>query len=231
MYALSWNRFRSALLGGCLVLAACGSSPPQPAQVSVAPVDFSGAWELDFSQSDTVNDAYDHIMRDLQRQIRKQQEGNQGGVAVGGMAYGTAAGIYALARMAEIVTEPQLLDIKQTEREVTVKREGSFALECDFGPGSTGVVESPFGREACGWLRDQLVYQLVLPDGLRISHRLTVSPDGQRLQVVTQLSTRSVSQPLVVAQVFNRYDPNRTGIHCTQTLSKGRVCTTEKPGQ
>lgn len=226
------TRFLCCVPLACALLAGCSGAAQRPSSVAPAPVDFSGAWEVDYSQSENVRDAYERLIRELERQARRRAEGgNQGPSAVGAVFYGSSADLYALARMAEIITEPQLLDIVQGESDISVKREGSFALECDFGSGDSGERESPLGREACGWRDHQLLFLVELPDGLRISHRFTLAPDGNRLQVYTQLSSGQVSRPFGLARVYNRYDPSLSGITCTQTLSKGRVCTTEKPGQ
>ncbi len=231
------RRILSSLLLSSLLLTGCAGAPEKKPPAAVAPrdhVDFSGAWEVDYSQSETVNDAYDKLMNELRRQAQRQAQGmGQGpGTLSGGSAvYGSGEGIYALARMAELVTEPQLLDIRQGDTDISVKREGSFALECDFTTAADGAMESMFGRELCGWRDHQLLFQVELPEGLHIRHRFTLAPDGERLQVVTQLFSRSVSQPFTVARVFNRYDPERSGIRCRQTLTRGRVCTTERPEQ
>ncbi len=217
-----------------LLLAGCTAAPEKsaPATAHIEHVDFSGAWEVDYSQSETVNDAYDKLMTELRRQAQRQSQGmgqGPGSISGGSAVYGSSSGIYALARMAELVTEPQLLEIKQGDTDITVKREGSFALQCDFAPAAEGARDSVFGREVCAWREHQLLFQVELPDGLHIRHRFTLAPDGERLQVVTQLFSRQVSQPLTVARVYNRYDPERTGIRCRQTLTRGRVCTTEAP--
>ncbi|MFV8816625.1 hypothetical protein [Haliea sp. E17] len=227
--------FYSMAVLACLLVAGCAGAPseqPRPAAPAER-VDFSGAWEVDYSQSDSVNDAYEQLMTELRRQAQRQSQGmgqGPGTLSAGGAVYGSSAGIYALARMAEVITEPQLLEIDQGDSDISVKREGSFALECDFSA-ADAVRDSAFGRELCGWRDHQLLFQVELPDGLHIRHRFTLAPDGQRLQVVTQLFSRQVSQPFSVARVYNRYDPNRSGIHCRQTLSRGRVCTTEQAPQ
>lgn len=214
------------------LLAACSSSePPLPRQRTASAVDFSGAWEVDYSQSENIRESFDVLLRELQRQAERQNRNMQqgGGTLSGSGATGNGgASLYALARMAEIVTEPQLLDVTQSDTEVTIKREGSFALTCEFHPGKLDTSESPLGREVCGWDDHQLVFQIYLPDGLAIYHRLTLGPDGERLQIATTLRSDQVSWPFNIDRVYRRYDPNSTGIRCKQTLSKGKVCTTER---
>ena len=218
----------TGLLLFALLLTACSSTEPRLPQVkTAAAVDFSGAWEVDYSQSENIRESFDVMLRELQRQIERQNRNMQQGggtLSVGG----SGSSLYALARMAEIVTEPQLLDITQSPTEITIKREGSFALTCEFHPGKLDTSESPLGREICGWDGHQLLFQIFLPDGLNIYHRLTLGPSGERIQIATTLVSDQVSWPFNIDRVYRRYDPNTPGIRCKQTLTKGKVCTTER---
>lgn len=228
--------FLSALsLIPVLLIVGCASRsvPQQPVPRAAQAVDFSGAWEVDYSQSENVRDAFDIMLRELQRQAeRRARNMSQGGgtLSTGGGGINSGASIYALARMAEIVTEPQLFDIEQSDHHINIKRDGSFALSCDFRPeGRFDSRESVLGSEVCGWDGHQLVFQIYLPDGLVIYHRFTLGPSGERINVATTLRSDQVGSPFALDRVYQRYDPNASGIRCKQTLSKGRVCTTEKP--
>ena len=229
---LSFNsmRYLSSLLLTAFLLSGCGSAQePVPRTKTAAAVDFTGAWEVDYSESENVRDSLDVLMRELQRQVARQNRNMQQGPGTLSVGATSGASLYALARMAEIVTEPQLLNVTQDETEITIKREGSFALHCEFHPGKLDTVESPLGREVCGWDGHQLLFNIFLPDGLSIYHRLTLDPQGERLQIATTLRSPQVSWPFTIDRVYRRYDPNSTGIRCKQTLSKGKVCTTERP--
>jgi hypothetical protein len=218
----------TALLAACVILLACAGDPQtRPAQVGTS-VDFTGSWEADYSRSETVVEQYQAMMNQLQReaQRRARQGGNQ--PAVGVYAMGSGADLYALARMAEIITESQLLEIRQEENEITVKREGNFALHCEFYPGQLHRVETPLGDEICGWDGHQLVFSIALPEGLGIRHRLTLDSRGERLQIATTVTSSQSPYPFTVDKVYRRFDPTADGITCRQTLSRGRVCTTEK---
>ena len=215
-----------------LLLAACGSNTEtRPRQKTAAAVDFSGAWEVDYSQSENIRESLEVLLRELQRQAERQARGMQQGGGTLSVGANSGASLYALARMAEIVTEPQLLDITQSETEITVKREGSFVLQCEFHPGKLHKLESSLGSEVCGWDDHQLLFHIFLPDGLAIYHRMTLDPVGDRLQIATTLRSTEVSWPFTIDRVYRRYDPNSTGIRCKQTLTKGKVCTTERPPQ
>lgn len=217
----------------CMALLACGSEPQRPAgPVGVGvPPDFRGAWEVDFSQSENIRDRYEMIVRELQRDAQRRSRGgmNQSkgsAVSIGGSGGGES--LYALARMAELITDVQLLDIEQEDGEISIKREGSFALQCEFHGTELHTVETPLGSELCGWDGHQLVFQVYLPEGLRIIHRFTLGPEGQRLNMATTLQSTQLGYPFSLNRVYNRYDPSRSGISCKQTLTRGRVCTTEK---
>ncbi len=215
-----------------LCLVGCSSAPEAPAGrgAQARTVDFSGAWEVDYSKSETVHDSYEAMMRELRRQVERAQAMNQG--RGGGSAGVTiAAGgddIYALARLAELVTDIQLMDIDQQARAITIKREGSFALYCEFGD-ELYTQRNAMGSEVCGWDGHQLLFQIFLPEGVTIIHRFTLGPQGERINVATTVRSSRVSYPFSVDRVFNRYDPTRSGIRCKQTLTRGRVCTTEAP--
>lgn len=227
------RKYASKLLPSCLsaalLLVACSSSSRHEAGTTAGQVDFSGSWEVDFSQSESVRDVYTRTVHQLQRDLERRSRGQpeqQAMLAAGAIS---GEGLYTLARMAEVVTEPQLLDIRQDANEITVKREGSFALQCDFR--SDLERTSAFGRETCEWRDHQLFFRVELPDGLIIVHRFILAPDGRRLQMATTLFSKQASQPFTVARVFNRYDPTRSGFTCRQTLTRERVCTTESPEQ
>jgi hypothetical protein len=227
-------RFLSALLSVAVVcLSACSSAPGAPAGrgASAPTLDFSGAWEVDYSKSETVHDSYEAMMRELRRQIERRQAMNQGR---GGLSTGVpiAAGgddIYALARLAELVTDIQLMDIEQGAQAITIKREGSFALYCEFDGAELYTQRNPMGSEVCGWDGHQLVFQIFLPEGISIFHRFTLGPSAERINVATTVASDRVSYPFTLDRVFNRYDPNSSGIRCRQTLTRGRICTTEAP--
>ena len=218
------------VLASCLLLAACGSDPRRPREKTSRAVDLSGSWEVDYSQSDNIRDRYESMINELQRQAEQRAKGMnqpQGSVAMGGTGSNSGASIYGLARMAEVITDTQLLEIAQTATDIAVKREGNFALSCEFHPGKLHKVETPLGSEVCGWDDHQLVFQIYLPEGLSIYHRLTLGPQSQRLSMATTVVSDRVSWPFTLNRVFNRYDPANSGITCKQTLTRGRVCTTE----
>ena len=120
-----------------------------------------------------------------------------------------------------------MLEIEQDEHKIRVKREEDFALSCEFYPGQYHTVETPLGREICGWDRHQLIFRIMLPEGLGIQHVLSLGPDGQWLNIATTVTSDRVTSPFTVNRVYARYQPQDTGYSCKMTISRGRVCTTE----
>ncbi len=222
------------LLLALLWLSACTSSAPERSiRGPSAPVDFSGDWELDYSQSDEIQSKLNALVRELRREAERRANmrgDSRGGPSVAvGPSINSGESVINLARMADYITSSQLLDIVQDEHRITVKREESFALNCEFHSAEPLQTENPLGREVCGWDGHQLVFWVILPDGLRVMHRMSLGPEGQRLQIATTVSSSYVSYPFTLNRVYNRYDPESGGIRCKQTLTRGRVCTTERP--
>ncbi len=217
------------------LLAGCSNAPENLEGQAGAAVNFSGSWELDYSQSDNIQAKLDTMVRELRQQAERRNRNagitNQGPGASLVMGSGTNSGasIMGLARMAELITRSPLLEIDQQEHEIRVKREESFALTCEFHPGQFHSVETPFGTEVCGWEGHQLVFRILLPEGLSIQHVFTPGPQGQRLNIATTVISDQVSYPFTLNRVFNRFVPGSRGYRCEQTLSRGRVCTTEAP--
>jgi hypothetical protein len=217
-----------------VLLCSCSQTPPGPSGGTVAEhVDFSGAWELDYSQSDSLQERLDALVRDLNRDAQRRSQGRAdsraGSITMGGSGSGRGASIISLARIADYITQSQLLDIEQQTHWVKVKREGDFALECEFYDDEPQVDSSPLGREACGWNGRQLVFWLSLPEGLQVRHRLSLSPQGDKLGIATTVVSSKVAAPFTLHRIYNRYDPGSSGVRCEMTISRGRVCTTESP--
>lgn len=228
----TWLR-DSVVFAGVLMMSACTSTPAVP--VSEGPReaahDFSGHWEVDFAASDSLQGQVAASLRQRQRDIERRAR-NAGrntaslSYSLGGSSY---RDIIALADMAEIITEPQLLEVLQTDAEVRVRRENTFALVCDFSKQAPVVTETPYGRESCTWRGRELLFRIDLPEGLTVEHRLLLAENKASLALTTALTSSRVRDPMMVRKVFRRYDPESGGYRCTETLSRGKVCTTEAP--
>ncbi len=220
------------------LLAGCASAPvekgPRLQRENVQAVNFSGSWEMDYSLSDSTQDKLDVMARDLNRQAqrRAQSEGRRR-PAGADMVMRNSAGpnssssVLGLARIADLITQSPLLEINQGRYKISVEREEDFSLTCEFYPGEMHKVETPFGTEICGWNGHQLVFELRLPEGLSIQHIITMGAAGQKLLIATTVLSSQVSFPFALNRVYNRFEPGENGFQCQETLTRGRVCTTE----
>lgn len=195
-------------------------------------VDFSGHWEMNYSDSDNIQARLDSMVRELQRRAQRQANNNvsnrsSAAISSAPGAYNSGPSVIGLARMADSITQAQLLEVEQSEHEIGIKREETFALSCEFYGDYFHTVETPFGKETCGWDSHQLLFRILLPEGLSIQHRFTLGPSGERLNVATTVVSDRVSYPFTLNRVYNRYDPGKSGISCELTLTRGKVCTTE----
>jgi hypothetical protein len=195
-------------------------------------VDFSGHWEMNYSDSDNIQARLDSMVRELQRRAQRQANSNvsnrsNAAISSAPGGYNSGPSVIGLARMADAITQAQLLEVEQTENEIDIKREETFALSCEFYGDYFHTIETPFGKETCGWDSHQLLFRLLLPEGLSIQHRFTLGPSGERLNVATTVVSDRVSYPFTLNRVYNRFEPGKSGISCELTLTRGKVCTTE----
>jgi len=135
--------------------------------------------------------------------------------------------VIGLARMSDLITRSPLLKIEQSEHEIKVKREENFALGCEFYAGQYSSIETPLGTEICGWNGRQMVFKILLPEGLSIQHVMTLASYGGKLNIATTVVSDQVSYPFTLNRVYNRFVPGASGYSCTVTLTKGKVCTTK----
>ena len=213
----------------CVILGlfGCGASTTPQQRVADTPVaDFSGHWEVDYARSDSVQTQLNSTFRDIQRQARRQRDAAERGVTYQGPPLGDVDTILALAKMAELVTASDLLVVHQDIAFVRIDRENSFALVCDIRDGQTSATQ--LGQETCWWDGQQLHFYIELPEGLSIRHRFVRSADGALLAQRTRLSTRGTQRDFEVSRIFARFEPSNRGYQCINTLSRGRVCSTER---
>ena len=219
----------------CVYVGGCASERPAPVTnlqgENTQSVDFGGSWELDYSQSDNIQDEFGSLLRDLRQDAERRQRGTvqqgSGGVVINGNGANSGKSVVGLARMADMITQSPLLEVEQSRTKIRVKREENFSLGCEFHAGKFHSVETPFGTEICGWNSHQLVFKILLPDGLSIQHVMTLGASGQKLNIATTVVSGKVSYPFVLDRVYNRFNPGESGYRCTLTLTKGKVCTTE----
>ena len=218
------------ILTALLLLVGCQTEGPKPARYAPSdPIDMTGNWEVDYARSDNIQRRFNTIIRQLQQEAERRARAAERGQTYSGAPMSSGRELLALAEMAEIITAPELLEVIQTDNTVRVKRENSFALICVTDRPPPTVTKTSFGEEQCGWDGHQRFFDIRLPDGLSVRHRLTRSACADSLVLQTAVYSPTVREPFIVNRVYSRFDPAKAGYRCTQTLSKGTVCTTEKP--
>ncbi len=214
----------------CLVLTAC--APPRKPVIDEymmridgeMPADLSGSWERDYSRGDDVN----QVLRDIYYYLSRTSADRAYTTRPGPVQPSSRdmASVRALARLAELITRPQVLTISQNDSEITVDRKDDFSLMCAFYDGVAKGTDSDYGTEICGWDGNQLVSHLVLPDGLQITHRFDVSQDREQLRVITTVSSATARVPFTLRRFYRRFERLPPDFNCIETLSMKRVCST-----
>lgn len=216
------------VLALCLVGVACSPQPVIDEEMlrfdGAMPVNFAGSWERDYARSDDVDAALRAAYYQLSRTSPDRQFSGNPGVSQPSSKDTNA--LLALARLTELITRPDVLTISQNEYEIHVARKDDFAMLCAFYDGVAKGTDSPYGTEICGWDGDQLVSHLVLPDGLQVTHRFTISADGNALRVVTTASSSTSRLPFTLRRFYTKFERPTPDYKCIETLSMKRVCST-----
>jgi hypothetical protein len=221
---------RISMLISCLMMVACSQQPVVVEEVryfeEAMPVDFSGSWERDYARDDQVNAVLREAYNRLARSTPDQRYPGAPPPGVSAPSTRDAESLFALARLAEEITRPDELMISQNDHEISVARKDDFSLQCAFYDGVAASIENPYGTEICGWDGRQLVSHLILPDGLQVTHRFTISTDGQQMRVVTTVASSSSRVPFTIRRFYRKFSRPRSGFNCIETLSMKRVCST-----
>ena len=188
----------------------------------------TGHWEIDFARSDNLQDQLNSIARRVQREAVRRARLAEEGRGYAGSPLPDQNDLVTLARLAEIITEPVLLEVIQNDARIRVKRDKSFALVCEYDGSGLSITMDTLGIQRCGWDGDQLFFVLELEEGLDVTHRLSRSDKTDMLLLVTSVETASTRFPLVVSQYFTPYDPDALGYRCERTLTRGKVCSTQQ---
>lgn len=210
-----------------ILVAACNTDPVQQEITRVAsPVDMTGNWELDYAKSDNLQDQLNAVARQIRLEAARREQLAKEGRGFAGAPLPGRRDLITLARLAEIITEPTLLEVIQAEGRIRVKRDNSFALVCETDGSEVSVTTDLLGEQRCGWDSSQLFFMLNLQEGLEVTHRLSQSGEGDMLLLVTSVDTPNTRFPLIVRQFYKRYDPENLGFQCERSLTKGKICTT-----
>lgn len=211
-----------------LSIAACSQAPTINENMlridGPLPVDFSGSWERDYSRGDDVNGALKYAYYELSRTIPDQ--GYPGSPGMQRPSSNAVASLYALARLAELITRPDVLTIAQNENEIRIDRDDDFSLLCAFYDGAAKAIQTNVGAEICGWSGEQLVSNLLLPEGLQITHRFDMANDGKHLRIVTTVASTTSRVPFTLRRFYTKFDRPAADFNCVETLTMKRVCST-----
>jgi hypothetical protein len=230
-FSLSLTK-KSVIIGFCLAFAGCATKdqPITTENQSRAPVDFSGSWELDYELSENPNDKLRYLYEITRSQIEQQMAARRDQVRNGGQPTGMAStaainslqGVIGLGRLAEKIAKSTVVTIEQSAEDIVVERGEDFALTCDFL--AEYQTQSVLGKEYCGWQNNQLIFQVALPEGLTVTHRLVMAENGKRLNVATTVSSSEIGQAFSLNRVFMPFEPGQGMYDCEYTLAKKRVC-------
>ncbi len=215
----------SLLLAACLCLAGCGHKEVRLVEGTRyfegdMPADFSGSWARDYARGDNINQVFQSAIW----QLGKRRE--RSGSAVPMASERDVATLIPIARLAELITRPDVLTISQTEHEILVERRDDFSLMCAFYDGVAKSTESAFGSETCGWDGNRLISVHDMPDGLRVMHRFHVSDNRRELRVITTVTSSTAPMPFTMSHYYWRFEKIPSKLECIETLSMKRVCST-----
>ena len=199
-------------------------------------MNFSGNWEKDFARSDNWEDELTRRMQIRQENAALQASGvglgNGPSISLGNINLNRPrrrqANLVNLARLAEYINRNSTMEIFQDRNEIRIERRGEAPLVCGMETGPNETFSSQHGAEICGWDRNQLVFEMALPDGLYIIHRFSVTSDSQMLQMITSISSNG-SVPFNLVQSYNKYQAPPDEYNCIQTITRGRVCSQRTP--
>ena len=215
----------------CLLLAACSEQPVisdsmTSVEAGPLPADFNGSWQRNYARDDQLDAALAAAYDRLARAIPDQRVVRPGVAVQVGPSSKDWDALVALARLAELITRPDVLTIDRVDFEVRVDRKDDYSMLCSFYAGQAKSLQSPYGTETCGWDGATLVSHLALPGGLKVTHRFTVSADGQQLRVVTTLDSSTSRVPFTLRRFYTRFERPAPAMNCIETLSMKRVCST-----
>lgn len=215
----------------CLLLAGCGEQPViSDGMTNVTagplPADFSGSWQRNYARDDQLNAALAAAYDRLAQSVPDQRLPGPGMAVQTGPSPRDWDALVALARLAELITRPDVLTISQDDFEIRVDRKDDFSLICSFYSGQARATKTPYGTESCGWDGPNLVSYLALPGGLTVTHRFTLSEDQQQLRIVTTLDSSSSRVPFTLRRFYSKFERPAPANNCIETLSMKRVCST-----
>jgi hypothetical protein len=213
------------LLASGLMLSGCSHEEVLPVEdikyfQGAMPADFSGSWARDHARGDNINAVLQQAIWELG--MTRDRHGS----IVPRATERDLSHLVPIARLAELITRHDELTISQSPHEILIERRDDFSLQCAFYDGVAKPLDSPFGREVCGWEGNRLISVNDFPDGLRVVHRFHTSEDRQELRVTTTVSSAQAPLPFTVSRFYWRVEKSPGRFACIETLSMKRVCST-----
>lgn len=192
-------------------------------------VDFSGTWELDYQRSDQVVEKmrllYQAARTEAERQASRMTRDPRRPIVISKNAnrIGDYEAVMGLGQLAEMISSAGLLTIAQQQNQIIIERNDDFSLVCHFDKAQH--LESRLGQERCGWLQDRLRFDINLPEGLSVSHLLTMAPGGHLLNLATTVKSTRTSQPFTLNRVYLPVEPLQDLYNCQFSLENKTSCT------
>ena len=225
------NPSHAPLLCSLLLLAACAGPTPTMTPHRQAAADFSGSWEMNYARSERAGDKIEAMYQKQQRELEKRAKGayREPAIEFNDSLDNPVASLLPLARFAEMITMSTIVEITQSDTSIEIARNDDFTLDCDFLRKTIDLEKDPLGSERCGWDGRDLVIQIVLPGRLVIVERLTVASNHQELRIQTAVSSGDGNRRFTLDKYFYRFDPPPEDYDCQYTLTRGNVCSRNKP--
>ena len=203
-------------------------------------VDFSGLWEMDYRLSDRadlkIRAKYLEALIEERRQYQQEQEREMRhfGNLIGPMVLlnedprrSRSQGVIAIGTLAEKISKSSVFRIRQSETQIVIDRDEDFSLVCNFMEQSSRV--SSLGAERCYWHGDQLVFDIMLPDGLDVRHVLSLGKNSQILNVATTLFYRKAGPPFTLNRAYIPFESVESTYDCEFKLTTLKTCTMGSP--
>ena len=197
----------------------------KPASKKHSPgIDFTGAWEIDYQQSEEPNAKirrlYAQMKSKAERELQRARSDRNYHID---SRVSNPQTIIGLGRLAEKIAAATVLHIKQYQDHIIIKRNDDFALICDFNWGE--LTESPLGKESCRWQKNRLSFLIVLPDGLIVRHLFSIGSSQRQLQVATTVEMSGGNYPFTLNRVYVPLDPSESMYDCKYTIANQTTCS------
>ena len=218
-----------------LLLSACSQTVikenpiKQNSDFEKPPVNFGGHWEIDHELTESPRDKirwlYEVARSQIEQQhISQERAQTQNRPIVQNMgAINDLQAVIGLGTLVDSISRSTILDIEQDAEGIIIKRNGDYALTCDFI--ESKMRTNNLGSEYCRIDRNgQLIVAVALPEGLFLVNRLVMSADGTRLNVATTLKSKKMSQEFTLNRVYMPFEPGEGLYECKFTLKDKKTC-------